>query len=794
MMIKKLCLALLLFTEIVSYSQDYTMLHNKYWYYRTRLRNDFMKVGIGQGFSIPMEERGNGYEPKNFHYIFTNSPASGADAQWGDAMGELGYYLGILATEYHLLALNNQETDSVRYELYCALEALNRMDHWAETAYDIATTGPSYPPLYDGFMVRDDVQSDFVSNNMKHFNYFGNRGFCSKIKLNNVIGSSGIRATTSGLVWVKNYIDGVVVGGHWEQKYESSYISQDNWINCLVGLALVRKFLPGGVNYKNQSFSDGNPSEFSQESDSIALRVLRYFKRDANWLLKYPDHSFIGSNWGGVGTGLAFAHAEALNKMNQKKWGYYSFPDPWSFNNKCEFDNWLTSGGVIATVFKTIFVIPIISSNYNLSSHASGTLGNTFTSVPPIVFPSGEQVYKNTQLYFSPSANQDVTIQLLNVTAVGNCDYHMIGNNTKHAMQAHINRWDVYAPALIRMALHGFDNNNCSKTSFSQSYFDNSIGLISDAPCEGPFNWVAKNNGNIDYNDPLISSQSAYSNWHTQSQLDHPESRTSNLWIGEFNGIDYMFYHNLITICDIEQNGMTNTKQMVDFGQRHISTNYPIPVGGVLWGSPSKPATVKSFEYIVADNNVTSNTNVTYLAGKEITLRNGFSAINSNSFTAAIQQFVCNEIMSNPNDEGANYRAANTNGEDETSSQYPDLGATSYEQNQPTTLEEAASNNSNPNTGLVYVDDFVKTQNSLEGNVSASIAPNPNNGVSKLFITQPNLVKQIEVIDQLGKTLFTIETTSYTNDIDLSNYGKGVYSIILKGADGDVVVKKVVVQ
>lgn len=61
---KKICLGLFLFIEIIVYSQDYTMLHNKYWYYRTRLHNDFMKVGIGQGCSIPMEERGLYYSQK----------------------------------------------------------------------------------------------------------------------------------------------------------------------------------------------------------------------------------------------------------------------------------------------------------------------------------------------------------------------------------------------------------------------------------------------------------------------------------------------------------------------------------------------------------------------------------------------------------------------------------------------------------------------------------------------------------------------------------------------------------
>ena len=147
--------------------------------------------------------------------------------------------------EYHLLVKNNQETDSVRYELYCALEALNRLDYNAENTYSQAINyTTNFPNSYNGFMLRDDVPSSFISNNMKSFNYFGNRGFCSKVKINNMYNSSGLTANTSN--------------------YGGSYLSQDNWYNCLVGLALVRKFVPTGVTYKNLAFSDSNPADINQ--------------------------------------------------------------------------------------------------------------------------------------------------------------------------------------------------------------------------------------------------------------------------------------------------------------------------------------------------------------------------------------------------------------------------------------------------------------------------------------------------------------------------------------------------
>jgi len=110
----------LMISVLISLAQDYTTLHNKYWYYRTRLRNDFMMVGTGAGCSIPMEQRGVYYKPLVGNYNWPNV-WDGERANWGDALGETGYYIGVLATEYELLNRNGQETDSVLWELYCCL-------------------------------------------------------------------------------------------------------------------------------------------------------------------------------------------------------------------------------------------------------------------------------------------------------------------------------------------------------------------------------------------------------------------------------------------------------------------------------------------------------------------------------------------------------------------------------------------------------------------------------------------------------------------------------------------------
>lgn len=88
------------------YAQDLYRYHQKYWYLRSKLRNDFMKIGTGQGESIPFTHRG-----KDANVTDPLKNAIGG----GDLIRELGIYLGVLATEYRLLKNNYQNTDSVNH-------------------------------------------------------------------------------------------------------------------------------------------------------------------------------------------------------------------------------------------------------------------------------------------------------------------------------------------------------------------------------------------------------------------------------------------------------------------------------------------------------------------------------------------------------------------------------------------------------------------------------------------------------------------------------------------------------
>ncbi|HPF00340.1 MAG TPA: hypothetical protein PKY63_06710 [Bacteroidales bacterium] len=89
----------------------------QYWYYRDRL----------QYFVYPGTEKGNSL------IATLRNPTSGRPyktIKYGQTFKSMGYYLGVLATEYKLLKDNGQIADAnaTLSELNLALDALIRMD------------------------------------------------------------------------------------------------------------------------------------------------------------------------------------------------------------------------------------------------------------------------------------------------------------------------------------------------------------------------------------------------------------------------------------------------------------------------------------------------------------------------------------------------------------------------------------------------------------------------------------------------------------------------------------------
>ena len=120
-----------------------------------------MRLKINKGGCLPAEHIMEG--------------ADGLNGHWGDTTIKLGWNIGILATELHMLGDVKkyagfgwpEDYRNATIELYCALAALERLDFFGETALWqdhyirqfnlIGSDILPYWPGEQGFFIRDDV-------------------------------------------------------------------------------------------------------------------------------------------------------------------------------------------------------------------------------------------------------------------------------------------------------------------------------------------------------------------------------------------------------------------------------------------------------------------------------------------------------------------------------------------------------------------------------------------------------------------------------------------------------------
>lgn len=212
---------------------------SKYQKYRARLKDEFLLVGEGSGCSLPADARKT---------EFSDSGTT-ESIHFGDATVFLGWYMGILATEHFLLrkglmdspdqTLNISETEK---ELYFALKALKRLMKKAPSAFDTPcpdSSSQQNASEAEGFFIRDDVKSN----------------------LKQAFGADELESDYSAL--------------NPFQKEES----QDQLIHLLLGLALVKKFIPENVHVQGKSLL-----KLAQKS---AVKICTW-PSQTKWIIRNP--------------------------------------------------------------------------------------------------------------------------------------------------------------------------------------------------------------------------------------------------------------------------------------------------------------------------------------------------------------------------------------------------------------------------------------------------------------------------------------------------------------------------
>lgn len=247
----------------------------RYWEFKDRLHKHFVRLdwwgdGIGEwdneklqfekaGYSLPASS--SVVQPSACNYweywlyhcyqpadMLTN--CSNANVlRWGDATVDLGYYFAQLATEYELLFRNGQtgQLQKTKHELWLALQAYRRLDIAANLQYDAwvrqndpdcqftqtlgmcgyLVNGPDLSG-YSGFFMRDDVP-----NSIRHF-------FHANANADRAWEVGGIRTDHSCIEDdpLGNFLPFPdSIGGN-------NFLSQDQMIGILFGLAFIKKFIP----------------------------------------------------------------------------------------------------------------------------------------------------------------------------------------------------------------------------------------------------------------------------------------------------------------------------------------------------------------------------------------------------------------------------------------------------------------------------------------------------------------------------------------------------------------------
>lgn len=220
-------LSAVVLTPSAASAQNRALNGAKYGALRERLLAQWLILGTDQGMSMPAHIRN---EDRAF-------------IRWADATIDLGWYIGILGTEYALSTdarfdaldgvLGGFDTTD---ELALALLALERLDRVADASF--APECPGEPDL-NGFFIRDDVPGDF------HTNF------------------AGMTSTRS------DFIDGPTL----------KEMSQDQVYHLLLGLGLVRRFVPRGVVARGR--------DLHELATELAVRIIRKMDDD-NWVIQNP--------------------------------------------------------------------------------------------------------------------------------------------------------------------------------------------------------------------------------------------------------------------------------------------------------------------------------------------------------------------------------------------------------------------------------------------------------------------------------------------------------------------------
>jgi len=742
--------------------------HRRYWYYRTRFINDFVKLGSAQGDGICFPER-------NYNGQFSKEAKVGPDQ-----IDITNQYLSALALEYKLLSRSNQSTSETVKEIYYLLRTINRLDARADCFWTSNEPSSDDMSAYsettdlNGFMLREDMPRNYfnpgiANSNYKHFNY-------AITEHNSTATSNNLSYT--GLPEIdqlsndnkfSNFIDFPNPGAKPQPKKDLSCV-HDKYQSMFIAFMLLVKYIPDGTGYYEngvlQSFQDGE-TDILQEVRNITNRCHSYIRGNtfgynvSDWILEYPDGNDLPL--GQTALPYSFPLAKMICYINNG----YPFTPP------CDSYQDATSIIVGIPIYNGLPYNPIPSTTPTLGSEdAAVFLGNCMAgSNAPVSGP----LVVSTPAYIAMRQNS-----VLN----------------------HV-EWSE----LLRYVLHQTQYMIASKNTFSDP--------INNAPCVGPYNHSDGNDGGAD--------------WKSQDRLEHPKSYfdpESPAPPGNYPGVDYMLLHNLYYeyLNQLSDKGNAQTgiyKTAYNLMDNYDNQVWPkqLTINALGYGQsqdiligvdanisqisdPSGPGTLlttKSPAYVKVFQNLSSSAQiyataspaapqntipakVEYRAGKCITLENGFEVEQGADFYAYIKRYVCAE-----SDYGSGMRQEQ-NSENSNNNYLNDV------MNQTVPIHYVESPKSASDLypqGSEINPDKIKSDYSLENQVI--ILPNPSNGLFKIQLQKLSEEEKLSlsVYDMKGQLIYSVRDIDTDQEVTLENCSNGIYMIQIVSEAGRSMVKKI---
>jgi len=540
----------------------------KYWYYRDRLEY-FVMPGTKPGQSLVAGLRNNPWENSRDAISF------------GQPYIRMGFYLGVLATEYKLLLKNGQfeEADNVLPEIDLALNALIRTDmHESGNPWHFLGF---YNDYWDGFFVREDVPPLFnmlynAEGYLNHFNknlkenenivtllHQGYYGKPSKISYNKIdCISARFNAQESQYFNYGGTFNLTQFYNHdstWINSYKHrNFTSQDETIGVLVGLALVYKLVDNTI--------------INQKAKQIADKLISFVHNhpicfNINWNMKFPDCTYLGMDNGGNASFYAYGLSKTRNLFNLST--YY-----------------MTNPLVIAW---------------------DGAVDGAIIS--------------------NDISHKHMTTQLL-------CLSNYMGNYSASLKIKNITNdenWDTFY-LLLHSVLHNADPN----TFYNLNKLKDQINA---APCGGTFSYSNYIEQLSDVNYPGTQG------WASENKFTHSKQEQNNgqfFFPGTFHGLDFMLLYNLASLSfpsefpyfvNYRNRKITDNFPMLT---PFILNNYI--------GSNSNPVILRAINSLKSNSFIQSDGNVTFIAGEQIDLLPGFDSQEGSEFLSKIESYNCNGL------------------------------------------------------------------------------------------------------------------------------------------------------